>query len=180
MDKQTRLRLTTLTAMFAALILITTSYIKIPAPLGYIHVGDSIVYLAASILPGPFGFIAASIGGAAADLLSGYPQWAIPTAIIKALNVLPFFLIKIYLNKSNTDRIINIPNLMMLLPTTLITLTGYFVANTLLYDTGAAFAELLPNLIQAGSSAILFTVIGLSLDSVRFKSKLTLIGKSFK
>ena len=72
------------TAMFAALITAATAFIKIPAPLGYAHAGDSVIYLAACILPAPFGFIAASVGGALADLLSGYAVWAIPTAVIKA------------------------------------------------------------------------------------------------
>ena len=67
------------TAMFAALITAATAFIKIPAPLGYAHAGDSVIYLAACILPAPFGFIAASVGGALADLLSGYAVWAIPT-----------------------------------------------------------------------------------------------------
>ena len=88
METKTKTLLAALTAMFAALIIVTTAYLKIPAPLGYVHIGDSMVYLAASILPGPFGFIAAALGGALADLLAGYPQWAFPTAIIKALNVL--------------------------------------------------------------------------------------------
>ncbi len=65
------------TAMFAALITAATAFIKIPAPLGYAHAGDSVIYLAACILPAPFGFIAASVGGALADLLSGYAVWAI-------------------------------------------------------------------------------------------------------
>ena len=90
-----------ITAMFAALITVTTAFIKIPAPLGYVHAGDSMIYLAASILPEPLGFAAAAIGGGLADLLAGYPQWAIPTAIIKALNVLPFFLIKRILKNSS-------------------------------------------------------------------------------
>ena len=49
-----------ITAMFAALITVTTAYIKIPAPLGYAHAGDSMIYLAASVLPGPLGFAAAA------------------------------------------------------------------------------------------------------------------------
>ena len=71
MEKQTRIRIAALTAMFASLIIVTTAYIKIPAPLGYTHVGDSMIYLSAAILPGPFGFFAAAIGGAMADLLAG-------------------------------------------------------------------------------------------------------------
>ena len=135
MDKQRKLRLATVTAMFAALIIITTAYIKIPAPLGYIHIGDSMVYLSAAILPGPFGFFAAAIGGAMADLLAGYPHWAIPTAIIKALNVLPFFLIKLLMtDRKKLEKIIHLQNLLMLIPTTLVTLGGYFVANALIQE----------------------------------------------
>ena len=162
-----------ITAMFAALITVTTAYIKIPAPLGYAHAGDSMIYLAASVLPGPLGFAAAAIGGGLADLLAGYPQWAIPTAIIKALNVLPFFLIKLSLkNSPKLDKIISLPNLLMLIPTTIVTIGGYFVANALLYDTPAAIAEILPNLVQASVGAGIFIVLGTSLDAVHFKSRI--------
>ena len=115
MNRQNNLRFTTLTAMLAALIVVTTAYIKIPAPLGYIHIGDSMVYLAAVLLPGHYGFLAASVGGALADLLAGYPQWALPTAIIKSLNVLPFFLVRLAIKKADRfDRIVNLPNIIML------------------------------------------------------------------
>ena len=93
MRNNEKIKYAAMTAMFAALITITTAYVKIPAPLGYAHAGDSMIYLSASVLPGPLGFAAAAIGGGLADLLAGYPQWAVPTAIIKALNVLPFFLL---------------------------------------------------------------------------------------
>ena len=173
MNRKKNLRLTTLTAVLAALVVVTTAFIKIPAPLGYIHIGDSMVYLAAVLLPGPYGFFAASIGGGLADLLAGYPQWALPTAIIKALNVLPFFLIQLAIRKTDRfDRIINLPNLIMLLPAALVTLGGYFVANTLLYNVSAAIAELLPNLIQATASSIVFVAAGVSLDAIKFKSRI--------
>ena len=162
-----------ITAMFAALITVTTAFIKIPAPLGYAHAGDSMIYLAASILPGPLVFAAAAIGGGLADLLAGYPQWAIPTAIIKALNVLPFFLIhRILKDSSKTKNIISLPNLLMLIPTTIVTIVGYFAANALLYDITAAITEILPNLVQAGVGAGLFVILGKSLDAIHFKSKI--------
>ena len=83
MRNNEKIKYAAITAMFAALITVTTAYVKIPAPLGYAHAGDSMIYLSASVLPGPLGFAAASIGGGLADLLAGYPQWAIPTAIIQ-------------------------------------------------------------------------------------------------
>ena len=174
----TKIRYFTVTAMFAALIIITTAFIKIPSPLGYTHAGDAMLYLSASILPGPFGFAAAAIGGSLADLLAGYPQWAIPTAIIKSLNVLPFFLIKFALKTNpKRDKIIHWANLLMLLPTTVVTLGGYFLANALLYDWGASVAELLPNTIQALIGAVLFVILGKLLDSIDFKKKLSSPGK---
>ena len=164
-----------LTAMFAALVTVSTAFIKIPAPLGYAHAGDAVVYLAACVLPGPFGFIAASMGGALADLLSGYAVWAIPTALIKALNVLPFFLIRRrMLRTRKDDRILSPLTLLMVLPTSLVTVGGYFVANMLLYGVGAAWTETPFNLIQAVVAAVLYIILAAALDTVKFKQKLGL------
>lgn len=174
----TKVRYYAITAMFAALIIVTTAFLKIPSPLGYTHAGDTMIYLAAAILPGPFGFAAAAIGGPLADLLAGYPQWAIPTGIIKALNVLPFFLIQFALKSSpKRNKIIHWPNLLMLLPTSAVTIGGYFLADAVLYDWGAAVPELLPNAIQAAISAVLFVVLGKLLDSIRFTERLSASGK---
>lgn len=162
-----------LSAMFAALVTVTTAFIKIPTPLGYVHAGDSMVYLAASVLPGPFGIIASSIGGGLADLISGYAHWVIPTMIIKALNVLPFFLCRIALkNDQRYNRIINKPNLLMVIPSTVITLGGYLLANWFFHDLPAALAAVIPNLLQVGVAAALYIALGLSLDAVGFKQKL--------
>lgn len=100
-------KLIAITAMCAALVTVTTAFIKIPSMFGYSHAGDSMIYLAASILPGPYGIIASSIGGALADLISGYPQWAIPTAIIKAFNAVPFVLCRMAMkNTARTTRLL--------------------------------------------------------------------------
>ncbi len=163
-----------MSAMFAALVTVTTAFIKIPTPVGgYVHPGDSMVYLAASVLPGPFGLIAAAVGGALADLISGYPHWAIPTAIIKALNVLPFLLCRIALkNSPRYRRIINLPNLLMIIPSTIITLGGYLLANAFFKGFAVALTSLVPNLLQAIVAAVLFIALGLSLDAIQFKQKL--------
>ncbi len=178
MKNNEKIKYAAMTAMFAALITVTTAYVKIPAPLGYAHAGDSMIYLSASVLPGPLGFAAAAIGGGLADLLAGYPQWAVPTAIIKALNVLPFFLLKHFLKDSpKLEKIISLPNLLMLIPTTIVTIGGYFIANALLYDISAAIGEILPNLIQAGIGAVLFVILGKSLDAANFKSNILSVRK---
>ena len=163
------------TAMFASLITAATAFIKIPAPLGYAHAGDSVVCLAANILPAPFGFIAASVGGALADLLSGYAVWAIPTAVIKALNVVPFFLARIVLQHKNRDtRILHPLTLVMLLPSAAVTSLGYFAANMVLYGAAAAWAEVPFNLVQSAVGSVLFIALALTLDAVKFKQRVSL------
>ncbi len=166
-------RILTLTAMFSALVTVTTAFIKIPTALGYFHPGDSMVYLSACVLPGPYGILASSIGGALADLISGYPQWILPTLIIKALNALPFVICRHFLKKAGRDgKIINIPNLAMLLPTTFFTVFGYFAGNWILYDWGGAVAELALWWVQPAVGAVVFIALGLGLDALKFKQKI--------
>lgn len=80
----------TATALMAALVFIGTFYMKIsmPAMNGYIHLGDSMIFLTVCILGKKEGAVAGAIGGALADLLSGFAIWAVPTMIIKALMAL--------------------------------------------------------------------------------------------
>ena len=83
-------------ALFAGLITDFTAYIcHIPfgASGGYIHFGDAIIYLGASVLPTPLAVAAAIIGAGLADLLTA-PMWVLPTVIIKAMLCLPFAFIK--------------------------------------------------------------------------------------
>ena len=82
----------TFTALMAAMITIFTAYIcHIPVGQngGYIHFGDSLIYIAACLLPWPYAMTAAAIGGGMADLLTA-PIWAPATIIIKALISIPF------------------------------------------------------------------------------------------
>lgn len=167
-NQSSKLKLITLTAMFAALTTIFTVFIKIPTPFGYVHAGDAIIYIGASILPFPFGLIIGTIGGALADIISGYAVWAIPTAIIKTLNAVPFVICAKYIT---SNKIINSKNLLMLIPTTIVTVGGYFVANMILYDYTAAVAELFAGWIQPAIAIVLYVAIGLSLDSIKFKQR---------
>jgi uncharacterized membrane protein len=75
-----------LTGMMTALVFIATVAIRIPVPFtqGYIHAGDTMIFVSAAVL-GPIpGMIAAGVGSALADLM-GYPQWVIPTLLIKGI-----------------------------------------------------------------------------------------------
>jgi uncharacterized repeat protein (TIGR04002 family) len=167
------LLLLVLSAMFAALIAVVTAFIKIPSPLGYTHAGDSMIYLAACVLPAPYGVAAAAIGGGLADLLAGYPHWAIPTAIIKSLNVVPFIIARYYLKKKDRDnKIITVPTIISIIPTSAVTIFGYLFANALLYDWASAIAEMPTCWVQPTAGAVLYLVVGIALDKMNFKSKL--------
>lgn len=171
-NKTANVKMIALTAMFAALVTVFTAFIKIPSPFGYAHAGDSMIYLAASVLPGPYGALASSIGASLADLLSGYAQWCLPTFIIKAFNALPFVICSMILKKRGKDeKIINIPNLLMIIPSTIVTVGGYFIANGLMYGW-AAVGELATWWLQPLMAAVIYILAGVALDSAKFKSKL--------
>ena len=79
-----------LTGLFTALVMVTTMIIRIPMPLtnGYVHLGDTTIYLAVLILGKKRGSIAAGTGSALADLFSGYAHYVPWTFVIKALMAL--------------------------------------------------------------------------------------------
>lgn len=76
----------TFTGIMTALVFVSTFIIKIPIPAteGYIHLGDCMVFLSALLLGWKYGAFAAGVGSMLADLI-GYPHWALPTLVIKAL-----------------------------------------------------------------------------------------------
>ncbi|QUI24408.1 ECF transporter S component [Vallitalea pronyensis] len=75
------------TGLMTALVLIATLFFKVPVPFtnGYVHLGDSMIFVAAILLGWKGGAFAAGVGSALADILGGYPHWALPTLIIKIL-----------------------------------------------------------------------------------------------
>lgn len=83
---KTTTRKIAVSSMLAALVCIATMIIKIPSPLkGYINLGDCVVLLTGWILPPGYGFLAAGIGSAFADVFSGYTSYAPATFVIKGL-----------------------------------------------------------------------------------------------
>lgn len=76
-----------LTGLMTALVFVLTFLIKIPVPYtsGYIHLGDSMIYISVMILGPVFGAFASGVGSMLADIVGGYVQYALPTLIIKSL-----------------------------------------------------------------------------------------------
>ncbi|MBD5451038.1 MAG: TIGR04002 family protein [Lachnospiraceae bacterium] len=168
-SQSAKMRYLTLTGLMAAMITMMTAYIcHIPIGVngGYIHFGDSIIYLAAVLLPTPYALAAAAIGGGLADLMTA-PMWAPATIIIKMLITIPFT------NKS--AKIITPRNIIATVIAYLITGIGYFIAEYIIFGSfgSALIASLSGNLIQSVGSAIFFIIFGLALDKVHLKSRLS-------
>jgi len=161
MNKHTKHLLTS--AVFAAMITTMILFVRIPTGPGIIHVGDSLIYLAACLLPTPYALIAAAIGGATANALGGHFIFIIPTFIIKALISLPF--------SSKSDRILTKRNVLMVVPAGMITIIGYFIAVWILFGRQTAIVYIYGDVIQAVGSAVLFIVLAVALDKLKFKQR---------
>lgn len=170
-NKKSLLKIT-YTAIFTSLILLATSVIKFSTGIGegYIHLGDSFVYLTGCVLPFPHCLIASALGGALADCLSGFAIWSVPTMIIKMLNVIPFMLV---VKRHKSSKILSGQTVLMTFVSGLITLVGYFVAECLLYSVHSAILSLFGNTIQAVASGIIFVIMASPLDKINFKSKIS-------
>lgn len=169
--KNVNVKKITLTAMFAALIAVMTAFIKVPTGIneGYLHFGDSMIYLAACLL-GPYAAIAAAIGGGLADILAGAAVWALPTAIIKACNSIPFIIAtSVYVKSKNNHKIIHPSTLLMTVVSGLITIFGYLLAEGLMYSFPSALTSVPFSIVQATGSAIVFIIVGRALDAVKIQ-----------
>lgn len=143
-------------SLLAALTCAATMVIKIPSPLnGYINLGDCLVLLSGWLLSPVYGFMAAGLGSALADLFSGYAAYAPATFIIKGSMALIAFggckLMHKWLGNFPA-RIISgaAAEAAMVL--------GYFVFEGFLYGFGPSAVNIPANGIQ-GTAGLLFGVI---------------------
>ena len=146
------------------MITIMTAYIcHIPVGMngGYIHFGDALIYLGATLLPWPYAMLAAAIGGGVADLLTA-PMWAPATIIIKMLITIPF--------SRRSSKIITVRNVIATIVAFFISAFAYYLADFILFGAWTALlASLLQSAVQGLGSAIIFIVLGVALDKIGFK-----------
>lgn len=164
--QSTKIRYLSMAGVMATLITLATAYIcHIPVGLngGYIHFGDSLIYLAAALLPKPYAMLAAAVGGGLADLLTA-PMWVVATVMIKMLLVLPF---------TNKDKkVVCLRNVVATVTAGVISVIGYLIAEYLLFGTWSILlVSLLPGIIQSVGSATFFVMFGVALDKANIKSR---------
>ncbi len=169
-----RLKNLVLSALLAALICVATAFIKFNTGInnGYVHVGDSIIYLAACLLPVPNAMISAAVGAAFADVLAGAAIWAPFTAVIKALNALTVYLFYTMRSNVKKDRILSPLTAGGAAVSGLVTVFGYLLAEGLLYSFPTALTSVPFSIIQAVGSLVIFIIIGAALDKANFKKRI--------
>ena len=153
-------------ALMAALACVATMIIKIPSPLnGYLNLGDCVVLTAGWMLSPVYGFLAAGLGSALADLFSGYVVYAPATFLIKGCMALIAYFGFRLLHKKVSDlpsRIISGTAAEMLM------ILGYFVFEGCMYGFGPSVVNIPANAVQG----IAGLIIGIILTKVFVKSKI--------
>ena len=158
-----------LTALFAAMICLTTAYlfhIPIGTAGGYIHLGDAFIYLAAAFLPTPYAMAAAGVGAGLADILSGAPHWAVFTVIIKAAMAVCL--------TAKTPRIVCTCNVLGSVLAGIVCTVGYYFAEVILFGNWIAplVSTLTGALAQSGGGSVVFVLVGMLLDKADVRGRL--------
>ena len=146
-------------ALFAALACAATMAVRIPTPGtgGYIHPGDAVVILCGVILGPGWGFLAAGIGSAMADLLGAYFLYVPITFVIKG--AVAFTAGSIYHRIGKTSKSRYTAVVLGGVGDIILVAGGYFLCEVMLYGAAAAAASVPANLIQGVSGLILGVVL---------------------
>ena len=145
------------TALLAALVCVATMLIKIPSPLkGYLNLGDGIVLLCGWLLSPVYGFLAAGIGSALADLFAGYVIYVPATFVIKGLMAIVAY----YGFRLLGKRIGNVLAMVLAgILAEIIMVLGYYVFEGFLYGFVESIVNIPANAVQGVAGIILGTVL---------------------
>ena len=143
------LKKTAYAGVLAALVFIGTE-LHIPTMIGHINLGDLVILVSAYIL-GPFALVPAAIGSTLADILAGYPQYAVATFLIKGIMGL---VAGILLKRNSEGKVSFARKLSASFVAELIMIAGYFASLPFMYGVAAAAGSLIPNGIQASAAIV--------------------------
>lgn len=163
-----RTRKIVIAALLATLCCIATMIIKIPSPLkGYLNLGDCIVLISGWLLPVNYGFLAAGIGSALADLFSGYVMYAPITFLVKGCMAVAAF----YGFKGMHKTLGNLAARMISgIVAEVIMILGYYIFEGFMYG----FIPSAVNIPANGVQGIAGLIIGVILIKVMEKRKITI------
>ena len=137
--------------VLAALVFVGTE-LHIPTAIGHINLGDLVILVSSYIL-GPFAFVPAAIGSTLADLLAGYPQYAVATFLIKGIMGL---VAGLFLKRNAKGKVSLGRKLSASFIAEIIMIAGYFAFESLpfMYGVEAALGSVIPNGIQASAAIV--------------------------
>jgi uncharacterized membrane protein len=171
--KKQKLKLTVISAMFAAFVCVATIVIKIPTPLnGYINLGDCVILVASFLLPCGYAALAAGVGSCLADVLLGYMAYAPATFVIKSLMVIVAFVVAKLLKKRKQSFV----NVLSGALAELWMVLGYYIFEGFMYGFLPSAYNIPFNLAQGGVCGAIGVLIIRIFDKVKplkeFKNKL--------
>ena len=141
----------------AAMVCVATMIIKIPSPMkGYLNIGDCIVLLCGWLLAPGYGFVAAGLGSALADMFSGYITYAPATFLIKGSMALIAFACFKLINK----RIGKLPSQIIgAVLAEIVMVLGYYVFEGFMYGFVPSAVNIPANAVQGAAGLILGIVL---------------------
>lgn len=154
---KSRTKKITMAAILAVLVCIATMIIKIPSPLkGYINLGDCVVLLSGWILPLPYGFLAAGLGSALADVFSGYIIYAPATFVIKGLMAVVAYCVfkgaSLRLNKI-------VSRITSAVLAEIVMVSGYYIFEGFMYGFIPSAVNIVPNAVQGIAGIIIGSIL---------------------
>lgn len=159
-------------SLFAAIICVVTMFPQIPVPAtgGYIHMGDTMILVAAWLLGPIYGSLAAAIGSMLADIFSGYIIYAPATFLVKGLVALTAVLL---LKLTKGIKVKPLRYILSGLSAEIVMVLGYFLYELCLYG-GGAIAAIPANCLQGGFALIVALPIYRLLSTNRIVKNLEL------
>lgn len=142
------------TALLTALACVATMVIKVPTPTnGYVNLGDTIVLLCGWMLGPVYGFFAAGVGSALADLINGYMSYVPGTLIIKGVMAVVVYFLAFKGKGGLATRILGgvVAEAVMVL--------GYFGYEATLLGYGLAAAASIPGNIVQGAIGLVVSLV---------------------
>lgn len=145
-----------LIALFSALVCVLTVFVRIPWGKGYINFGDTLIFLAASLLGPVGGMIAGAIGSSLADLFSGFATYAPFTFVVKGGEGFLCGILYSYVFRKQRPMLRRLFSMLIAGAWMII---GYFLTDLMLYGWEASLFNFVSGPIQAGASLVVALIV---------------------
>lgn len=145
-----------LIALFSALVCVLTIFVQIPWGKGYINFGDTLIFLAASLLGPVGGMIAGAIGSSLADLFSCFATYAPFTFVVKGGEGFLCGILYTYVFRKQRPMLRRLFSMLIAGAWMII---GYFLTDLMLYGWEASLFNFVSGPIQAGASLVVALIV---------------------